>query len=320
MARFQSDSAVLKTTDLNGGTAINIGAMTRMAVRTNTQTITDDSGDIYDDVISIASQMIDAEAEFKCLDTILSYIGLAGYCISSDGSHPGFDLFGRILGDCKSPPASTDNVRYRFPLGLMCIGRISARRGQDATITVMVKPLTDGTNAPCSGTNNGITLPTRSTLARNLFTLGACKVGAVVLNDFDSLTIDYGIALSAMTPQQGSIWPDSVGVRKVQPVATFTGFDPRILDDSTGIPLLGKQASHANTLIQFVKRAGYSSFVAAGSNAHVVGTMNGMAYVTDIFSGSGNSEATQAIVIKGIHDGSIVPLFWTVGTTYDSTP
>ncbi len=320
MARFQSDSAVLKTTDLNGGTAINIGAMTRMAVRTNTQTITDDSGDIYDDVISIASQIIDAEVEFKCIDTILTYIGLAGYCISSDGSHPGLDLFGRILGDCKSPPASTDNVRYRFPLGLMCIGRISARRGADVSITVMVKPLTDGTNAPMSGTNSSVTLPTRSGLARNLFTLGACKVGAIVLNDFDSLTIDYGIALSAMTPQQGSVWPDSVGVRKIQPVATFTGFDPRVLDDSTGIPLLGKQAAHANTLIQFKKRLGYSSFVPDVTTAHITGTMNGMAYVTDVFSGSGNGEATQAIVVKGIHDGTNVPLLWTIGAAYDSTP
>lgn len=320
MARFQSDSFQIKTTDLNGGTAVAIGGVTSTTVRTNTQTISDESGDIYDETMSILSQIIDAEQTHKCLDQILTYIGLGGYCISSDGSHPGLTMFGRILGDCKSPPGSTDNVSYTFPLGLACIGRIDARRGADATVTLMVKPLTDGTNAPMAFANSSVTLPARSALVKNLFTIGACKIGAVVLNDFSGLSLEFGITTSAMTPQQGSIWPDSVGIRKIQPTATFTGFDPRILDNSSGIPLLGKQATHANTLIQFKKRLGYSSFVANATTQHIALTMNGMAYVTDVFTGSGNGEATNAIVVKGVHDSTNVPILANVAIAYNPSP
>src|SRR6185503_14975736 len=153
MARFQSGMVALKTTDLNAGTEIDIGGITQMNVRTNTETISDDSGDIYDEVRSISSQIIGAEFTTKAIDTILTYIGLGGYCISSDGSHPGVTMYGRILGDCKSPPLTTDNVKYVFGLGLVYLGRLEARRGQDATITVSVRPTTDGTNAPMSFAN-----------------------------------------------------------------------------------------------------------------------------------------------------------------------
>ncbi len=320
MARFQSDSLTIHTTDLNAGSIVSVGGVTQMNVRTGAQTISDDSGDIYDEAMSLASEIIDASLTTKAIDKILSYIGIAGYCISADGSHPGVRMYGRILGDCKSPPASTDNVRYTFATGLVCLGQLSAQRGQDATITVMVKPITDGTNAPMAWANSSVTLPLRSALSKNQFTLGACKVGAIVLNDFSSLTIDFGVVLSAMTPAMGSVWPDSVAVRKVRPVATFSGFDPRVLDDSTGIPLLGKQATHANTLMQLKKRSGYSSFVSDVTTEHIALTMNGMATVTEVFSGSGNGEATQAIRVEGVHDGTNVPILISVASAYDSTP
>lgn len=319
MARFQSDSLRIQTTDLNGGTAINIGGVTNSSIRTNSQTISDDSGDIYDEVISLLSQIVDAEQTLKSLDSILTYIGLGGYCISSDGGHPGVIVYGRILGDCKSPPLSTDNLKYTFAHGLVCLGQLSARRGADATITIKIMPITDGTNAPFAFASSSVTLPTRSSLSKSLFTLGACSVSGLLLNDFDSLDIQFGVQTSAPTPMMGSVWPDSIAVRKVQPVAALTGFDPRILNNSSGIPLLGVQATHANTLFQFKKRLGYSAFVADGSGEHIAMSMNGAVYVTEVFSGSGNGEATNAIVIKGVHDNTNVPLLVNVASTYSPT-
>lgn len=320
MARFQAGSLQIKTTDLNSGSAIDIGGVTNMAIRTNSETISDDSGDIYDEAISLSSQVIDAQLICKAIDAVLTYIGLAGYCILSDGSHPGVRLFGRILNDCKSPPGSTDNLQYTFGTGLVYLGQLSARRGQDATLSVMIKPITDGTNAPVAFIQSSVTLPATSALSKNLFTLGACKVGAVVLNDFDALDLQFGITLSAMTPVMGSVWPDSVAIRKIRPIATFTGFDPRTLNDSSGIPLLGKQAAHANTVIQLKKRLGYSSFVANATTQHIGITMNGMAVVTEVFSGSGNGEATNAIVVKGVHDGTNVPLLFNLAQAYNPSP
>ncbi len=320
MARFQTGSLQLHTTDLNSGTAINIGGVTNIDISTGAQTITDDSGDIYDESISLLSEVMTASLTTKAIDAVLTYIGIAGYCILSDGSHLGAKLYGRILGDCKSPPLTTDNERYTFGTGLIVLGQLSAQRGADATITLMIHPITDGTNAPMSWASSSVTLPATSALSKNQFTLGVCKVGAVTLTDIQSLTLDFGVQISAKTPAMGSVWPDSVAVRKVRPVLTLTGFDPRALDDSTGIPLLGKQASHANTALQLKKRLGYSSFVANATAQHILITMNGMATCTQVFSGSGNAEATNVIRVEGSHDGTNVPIIFDLAHTYSATP
>jgi hypothetical protein len=83
---------------------------------------------------------------------------------------------------------------------------------------------------------------------------------------------------------------------------------------------LGKQATHANSLIQFKKRLGYSSFVADGTSAHVALTINGGAHVTDVFTAGGNAEARQTIRVVGVHDGTNVPVLATIGTTYNPSP
>lgn len=320
MARYQSGSLQIQTTDLNSGTAINIGGVTQMDVSTGAETISDDSGSIYDEARSLLSEIMGASITTKAVDAVLTYIGIAGYCILSDGSHPGLRLYARVLGDCKSPPASTDNIRYTFATGLVVLGQLNATRGADATITLMIHPITDGTNAPMAGVYSSITMPVTSALSKNQFTLGVCKVGAITLTDLQSVTLDFGVQISAKTPAMGSVWPDSVAVRKVRPVVTLSGFDPRVLDDSTGIPLLGKQATHANTVIQLKKRSGYASFVANGTAQHIYTTVNGMATVTQAFSGSGNGEATNAIRVEGVHDGTNVPVICDLAHTYSATP
>lgn len=317
MPRYQSGAVVLHTTDLNSGTAVNIGGVTQIEVDSGTQTMGDDSGAIYDEIRSITGQVPTLNLTFKSIATILDYISLAGYCILSDGSHLGLKVYGNVLNDCKTLPVSTDNILYVIGEGLIVLGQLNAPRGADATITLQVHPITDGTNAPLSGTYSSVTLPT--SLLKQQFTLGACKVGTVVLTDLESVTLDFGIQISAKTPQQGGIWPDSVAVRKIQPVLTLTGFNPKILDDAS-IPLLGKQASHANTMIQLKKRVNYSTFVADGTSEHILMTMNGIATVTQIFSGSGNGEATHALRVEGVHDGTNVPIVIDTTSIYDPTP
>jgi hypothetical protein len=317
MARYQIHAAVLHTTDLNSGSAVNIGGETEMDLATGTETMSDDSGSIYDDVRSIRSQMPEARIRSKSIATWLSYIGLAGYCISSDGSHPGLRMFASVLNDCKSTPAAGTNLRYTIGKGLIILGQLQAARGQDATISLMVHAISDGTNSPFSTTYSSVTLPT--SLLTQQYTLGHCKVGNVTLSDLESMTIDFGVQVSAKTPEMGSIWPESIAVRKITPVATFTGFNPTILDDAS-IPLIGKQATHAQTIIQLKKRAGYSSFVANGTSEHIKITMGGLASITQAFTGSGNAELTNVLRVEGVHDGTNVPMLFTIGTTYTPTP
>src|SRR4051794_9973807 len=112
MARYQSGSLDLHTTDLNSGSLIKIGGVTSMSVRTGAETMSDESGNIYDEVRSLNKELPEAAIMFKSIASVLTYIGLAGYCISSDGTHLGAKLYGRVLNDCKSPPAAGTNIKY----------------------------------------------------------------------------------------------------------------------------------------------------------------------------------------------------------------
>jgi len=317
MSRYQIHAATLHTTDLNAGSLITLGGETSMELNTGTEVTSDDSGTLYDEVVSMVRQMPDARLITKSIAQWLTYIGLAGYCIASDGSHPGLRLYCSVLNDCKNPPAATDNLRYTIAKGLVILGQLQANRGQDATLTFMVHALSDGTNAPISGTYTGITLPTVST--HEQFELGACKFGNVTLSDLASLTIDFGVQITAKTPEMGSVWPESIAVRKIQPIVTLSGFNPTVLDN-TLIPLAGKQASHAQTILQLKKRAAYSTFVADGTAQHIRLTVNGMAYVPQAFSGSGNAEVSSQIIVRGVHDGTNVPILFNLASTYTPTP
>jgi hypothetical protein len=317
MSRYQIHAATLHTTDLNGGSAVNIGGHTSMELSTGTETMSDESGSIYNEVRSLVSQLPEATLTTKSLATWLTYIGLAGYCISSDGSHPGLRLFAQVLNDCKSPPAANTNLRYTIGRGLVILGQLQASKGQDATLSLKVHAISDGTNAPFSVTYTSVTLPT--SLLSQQFTLGVCRVGNILLTDLQSLTLDFGVECSKKEPECGTIWPESIAVRKIEPVATFTGFNPTILD-AASIPLGGKQATHAQTIIQLKKRQNYASFVPDGTSEHIRLTMNGLATITQAFSGSGNGELTNVCRVEGVHDGTNVPILATIGSTYSNTP
>ena len=314
MTRFNSGATTLHTTDLNTASIIKIGAVTDLRVELETETQPDDSGSFYDEARSIISQLPTVEWTSKAIGDWLTWIGLEGYCIASDGTHPGLQVYGNVLGDCKDPPLSTDNVRYTVPTGLIVLGSLRMPRGRDAELSLMCHAITDGTNAPLSSAYGSITLPTGLAVAQ--YTLGHCQVGNVVLTDLADATLNFGVQIAGKTPAQGSVWADSVAARKCQPMLTLSGFDPRVLDDATGIPQLGKQATHAQTLIQLKKRAGYAAFVADATEEHIAITMGGLAKVTTAFGAAGNSESSTVIVVEGVHDGTNAPLTWDVASAY----
>jgi hypothetical protein len=305
MARYQSGAIVYGT---------GLGGITDLNIELGTETESDDSGQVYDETRSVIRQTPEISFRTKSVAGAVNLFGFPGVCI--DGT-PALVAWANVLGDCKSPPLSTDNSIYTVALGLASLGQITAQRGQDAEISVMVDAITDGTNPPIVADYAGNTAPTGLVTAQ--FTLGVCSIAGIILPDLEGLTIDFGVRKSAKTPLAGSIWPDSIAIRKVQPVLTLRGFDPRVLDNSL-IPLLGKQATHVNTLIQLKKRANYSTFVADATAEHILISMSGIATVTTAFAGSGNAEGLSTVVVNGVHDGTNVPIIIDTTSVYDPTP
>lgn len=300
-------------TDDSGG-AVNIGAITNLSVPENLETSGDDAGLLYEYSRSIVTHMPVPTFTSKHIAAVLNLIGLGGTCInSSPPTTPGVRLYGRRQADCKDNPGSSTNAMHTVTDGLAILGSLTAERGQDATISVEIHALTDGTNAPVVSVYNQ-SLPT---FANAQFTLGESMVAGIRVPESSGVTIEFGCTISDKTPALGFVWPDTVAVRRVMPKIRVRGFDLAQIASGSLNPA-GFSCTHVNTIIQLIKRENKGTFVAAGTSEHIAISMDGMGSVQTRMDASGNSDATQEVQIEAMHDGTNVPILWDTTSTYDS--
>lgn len=319
MGKFTAHSIVIHAINAAGGTIgpVTIGALTNTGHPLNTETTADDTGGIYDVARSIVSQLPEPTYTTKSIQTILQILGLSGICFSSDGSRPGVRIYGQVVADCKNNPGATANLRYTIPAGLIVPTTLSAERRGDATQAFTVHALTDGSNAPFSGDYSGITLPTNPVSEK--YGLGALRIHNVLWREPSSWSLNYNISIDEKLPEVGGVWADTTGVRKVQPALSVNGQDPTMLDDATGIPLLGAQALHSNTMLQLKRRLRGGAFYGDGENQHFRMTLDGLALVDDPFSTSGDGVAETTARAETTFDGTNAPVVFGFNQVYSPT-
>lgn len=318
MAKFTVHSIRLHYLDESGSEVgpITIGAITSSGHPLNTETTGDDSGSIYDEARSIVSQLPEPTYTTKTIQALLQVIGLNGACFKSDATRPGVQIFGQVVRDCKDLPAASANLRYTIPAGLIRPDTLSSGRSDDATISFTIDALTDGTNAPFSGTYSSITLPTD--VVTEKYGMGASKIGNVLISEPTSLSLAFGIATAEKLPEVGGVWPETTGVRKVQPVLSIQGQDPTMLDDSK-IPLLGTQGTHANTKLQLKRRKRGGAYEDNATLKHFYLTLDGLALVNDPFATSGDGVADFSAQLEATHDGTNAPVVFGFNKAYSPT-
>lgn len=313
MPRYASGGVQIHTTDTS--TAKNIGAITNLSVPENMETSGDDAGLLYEYSRSIITHMPVPTFTSKNIAMVLDIIGLGGTCINSDPptTAPGVRLYGRRMADCKDNPGSSTNAMHTITDGIMILGSLNMERGQDATISVEVHAITDGSNAPVVSVYN-VALPT---FLAAQYTLGESIVAGVRVPDSSSVTIEFGAQISDKTPGLGSIWPDTVAMRRVMPKVRIRGFDLSQIASGSLNPA-GFSCTHANTKFQLIKRVNKGTFVAAGTSEHILITVDGLGTVQTRMDASGNADATQEVMIEAMHDGTNVPIVIDTTSTYDS--
>jgi hypothetical protein len=316
MSSYTSGGVVVLASDPLTGLALDatIGSIVSIDIPTNVESVSDDSGSIYDEGHAITHFEPIANVVSKSIFEVFSVIGVGGQCFIDD-TDPGVDIFGKKRGDCLTDVNTTDHSRYRIGNGLLTLGTLQASRGSDATIGFMVDGITDGTNAPLVITH-GVALP--ATLIKGQWELAIGKIAGTVFKPTD-LTINFNVQKEKPRPLAPSIWNDRIAVSKVQPVVTARGIDPSQIS-AAGIDITGESATHVNTLFQLVKRQTGGSYVAAGTLEHIGITVAGLVVVTNPFSVSGQSDATVDIEIRTIHDGTNIPVLIDTTFAYDSTP
>lgn len=314
---FGAHSVTIHTID--SSTLKKIGGISAMGMPLNTEVSQDDNGQIYDSFVGITVQAPTPRFTSRSLDECIANIPSTGICINSDGSHPGIAFYGEARGDCQTgEPGSGDHMQYLFDSGLIVPMQLTADRRSAARISYEIDAITpDGTNAPFVADPTA-TLPTGLNIDE--YVLGAMRIGNIVWDDARSLNLNFNVTRMEREAGLGLVWPDRASRIKARPEATITGRDARKLDDSTGIPLLGKAGTHANTILYFRKRKNAAALEDPASLVHLKLTMCGMAYFENPFEASGGGIAETTLMFKGIHDGSNVPLIWTRNVAYDFTP
>lgn len=237
---------------------------------------------------------------------LLGAISTLGTVVKSIGTLGGLKLF---LQAVTGPDTASSGAVRVLTDGLIFPSRLSASQGGDAEISYETA-IVQG-SSPVVDPQTG-TLPT-ITAAPPVYTLGPCWIGGVRMEGLKSVELSFGV--SAMTEAvDGAIRPTRVGIQAFNPVLTVTGIEPDWFGEA-GIPLDGKIATQANTIISLQQRKHGSSLWGAAESKHVLLNVCGMAVVQQLHSARGRSPTGAQVALHVVDDG-INPL---VKSAYNQT-
>ena len=204
-----------------------IGQITDQQVSPDIQeSLTGDSGGVYNRAASILAESPRITFTTECVKTLLATVGLTGLALTTEV--PVTVYFQPYAAGGTRTAAGC--VGWKVAAGLMVWRSISASRGQLASVTVEIIPVSDGTNHPIEKLSSQThpTLPTPTQYIAD---------GTAV----QSLEIDSGIEVTTMG--DGALaWPTFAAIERVQPSV-------RIVKSSMGELTVGSEGSVALQLL-----------------------------------------------------------------------
>lgn len=298
---------------ITGPATVSIPAS--ISIATNANVIGNDEGEFYDRTLSLAGFAPVATITTKNLAAVRDIIGLAGQCVGTGLAVTQVDLFYRRTSDCQTTLGSTPHIRDRVTTGLLVLSSRDSSRGQDSTITFTLYALSDGTNAPISRTD-GVALPT--TISAAQYTMGLPMIAGVEYPEVESYSVNYGNNVDT-DPAIGLIWPTVAAVRSVRPVITFRGRDLSKIG-SAFVAAGFDNPTHADTLLQDIKRINAGTFESFASAVHFAETAAGMLVPDDLVNISANQRGTHTLRLQTSYDGTNAPIVVDTTSAYDSSP
>lgn len=199
--------------------------------------------------------------------------------------------------------------RYEAVKGIAVLRTLTCDFGGDAALSGEVLATYDGSNDPVVETD-AASLPAGITDAQR-FTLGPITIGGVLLTQFRSLSIDFGLTVE-LDGADSDIFPTFASIMAVRRRITARGLDVEWLK-STNIPRAGIVCTHANTKIYLRKRTQDTAhFVVDGTAEHIKFTAAGLAHIDEAMNAQGSRGAESSLVVDTQYDGTNDPI--TVNT------
>lgn len=303
---------VIATVDMDPATAQF--PITDLGQPREIETTGDENGSLFDTHKSGKSVVDTATFTTKNLKTALDLVGQKGMCINSDGSHVGLAAYGERLSQCDARATGASHTRWRYKAGHLRLGTLQADNLQDATLSlILAATSSDGTD-PVEIFHNQ-SLPTG--LETEVWTMGLSKFAGVLMTQQTGLSIDFGVDVY-VRHDPGSIYPSFAASKKVKATVRIRTSDPTLVH-STKI-LAGKEATHANTLLQLIKKKHGDFHEDYASTVHIAATVAGLVKVNEKFAASGENEGQVEFMVETVFTptGSILPFVLNTNATYNA--
>lgn len=293
--------------------AVLLGGMLRQTATPNLNVMNDPVAGSPYPLFSAITDM-DPRIVFETYDLpkALGNVGLTGLAISSATlGRVGVELYELLYDDYGQLASGSVHRKLQCRKGVIFVRRISCAHGQDARVELELIGLHDGTN-PIWEPSESVAAPGAATDPTR-HTLGPVSLGDVDLERITNVDIEY--AVNASSQGTGSNpYRTYVDVPDIKPTVRVQTRAPNQFSDS-GIPLTGKVAEHADSLIVFRKRVrNTATFVADETAEHISLTTNGTLYCDEAFAATANAEASSSYRVASDYDGTNAPL--VIDTAY----
>lgn len=295
---------------LNDSSPVTIGAVESVNIRHGAQHMAEaTSGALYPTHVAIGSQNPTADFSSYAIANCLDQIGIGGLSIADLAS--GLDLYAYKHADGGGRATGTSHRKYTATKGLIVPTRLSCEHRGDATISYNVLPTWDGSNDPLVETD-AVAVPSAPTDDER-FSIGPISIGGVTIDEIRSFELDFG--MSAKTEGADSDLHDThSSIVEVMAILTLRGINLEWLK-STNIPRAGKAGTHANSSFYLRKRSQSSAgYIADGTAEHIKGTMAGLAYIDDTFTGGKDNPAEASLKLVAKFDGTNAPVVFTTAS------
>lgn len=295
------------------GAPVLIGGITQLDGDTQTEINAEETaGSPYAQNTNIKSQKPMASFSTRDIAKAIDTFGFIGLTIQGT-TNPGVEIWQALIenGVVK---AGNFHKKTTIKTGRAIIRKISVSHQEDAQADCEVMSIYDGTNAPMIPSASSLALPgTPADPAR--YTLHSLTFGGVAINKLQNIDIDFGMNLESLGGDS-DVWDTQLLISKLQPIITFRSGDLSKFLTASGVPLLGLNGTHANTIIKLRKRAtGSVPFVADGTAEHITITTAGIVNFEKVITASQNKRGEQSYRITTRFDGTNVPLIFDTTAT-----
>ena len=264
------------------------------------------SGEVYSRHAMITEIKPTGNWETYHLKTWLSQVGVVGASI--DDLAAGLKVYLRQAQHGGTIASGSVHTKYTMRSGVIVPGRLSVDGRRPATLEYNALASYDGANAAV-GITEDVALP--GTFADDeRFGIGPVTLESISFTGVTRLEIDFGLRAEGLGPD-GSVYDTEISIIEVRPQLTIRGVNPSWFGASS-VPLDGLAIGHTNTTIYLRRYKHGSTFEANNQAKHLKLTVDGMAYLENLFDGQHPNAAETSLVIPLEYDGTNEPIVVSV--------